>query len=178
MRSTRTIARIAGVFAAFAAFAAFAPLGAQSMQDISTEYRPARNETFVRMKKLALDNENQIGAFYAYSGHTQQTPANEVTVHVVHSGAAWAYAMGYNVVVVLDGNTRVPLPRAQRAASVGDGYVLEQLFIAVPRQQAAQIAQAHKVEMKVGDRAFTWSDSLQHAFSEIAASAGAGAGAR
>ena len=172
MRSTRTIAKLAMIAGAFAAFA---PLGAQDVHDISTEYRPARNETFVRMKKLALDNENQIGAFYAYSGHTQQAPVNEVTMHVVHSGAAWAYAMGYNVVVVLDGNTRVPLPRAQRATSVGDGYVLEQLFIAVPRQQAAQIAQAHKVEMKVGDRAFTWSDSLQHAFGEIAASAGAGA---
>lgn len=169
MRSTLTIAMIAG------ALAAFSPLGAQGTQEISAEYRPARNETFVRMKKLPLDNENQIGAFYAYSGHTQQAPVNEVTVHVVHSGAAWAYAAGHDVVVVLDGSTRVPLTRAQRATSVGDGYVVEQLFIAVPRQQATQIAQAHKVEMKVGDRDFTWSDSLQQAFREIAQSADAGA---
>jgi len=172
MRSTLTIAMIAG------ALAAAAPLGAQGMHEISAEYRPARNETFVRMKKLPLDGENQIGAFYAYSGHTQQAPANEVTVHVVHSGAAWAYAAGYDVVVVLDGNTRVPLTRAQRATSVGEGYVLEQLFIAVPRQQATQIAQAQKVEMKVGGRDFTWSDSLQQAFREIAASAGTGAATR
>lgn len=169
MRSTLTIAMIAG------AFAAFAPLGAQATQDISAEYRPARNETFVRMKKLPLDNENQIGAFYAYSGHTQQAPVNEVTVHVVHSGAAWAYAAGYDVVLVLDGSKRVPLARTQRATSVGEGYVLEQLFIAVPRQQATQIAQAHQVQMKVGDRAFTWSDSLQRAFREITTSADAGA---
>ena len=169
MRSTLTIATIA------AALAATAPLGAQETHGISTEYRPARNETFVRMNKLPLDSANQIGAFYAYAGHTQQAPASELTVHVVHSGAAWAYATGHEVVLVLDGRTRLPLTRAQRATSVGEGYVLEQLFIAVPRQQATQIAQARQVEMKVGDRAFTWSDSLQRAFREIAESADAGA---
>ena len=110
---TSTLALALAMFAG--ALAAVAPLGAQGMQDISAEYRPARNETFVRMKKLPLDNENQIGAFYVrILGHTQKAPANEVTVHVVHSGAAWAYAAGYDVVVVLDG---IGQPARRRARS-------------------------------------------------------------
>lgn len=80
-------------------------------------------------------------------------------------------AYDHTVVLVLGDRSRVPLPRAIRSATVGDGYMLEQIMMTLSREQAAQIAQARKVEMKVGSNAFVWSDTLQRAFREIVATA-------
>ena len=151
------------------ALAIAAPLGAQATAPISTEFFPAKGQTLVRMGKLSLDDENRLGAFYSFAGQAQQAPVPELTLHVVHSGAQWAYLAGYDVVMLLDDKTRIPLPRARRVASVGEGFTLEQIFIAVPREQAEQIAHARKVEMMVGPREFVWTDTLQQAFRQMSA---------
>jgi hypothetical protein len=158
------------------ALAIAAPLSAQgTTSDITTEFFGKKDQTLVRMGKVPLDRENQLGAFYAYAGRAQQAPVQEMTLHFVRSGAQWAYAYDYNVVVLLDDKTRIPLPRARRAASVGEGFALEQIFIAVSRDQASQIAHAQKVQMNVGPKAFVWTDSLQRAFREMSALADGGA---
>ena len=162
MQKTLTIAALA------CALSAVNRLGAQTTGDVRTEYNPARNETFVRMEKVPLDGENKVGAFYSFPGRTQQAPVADLTVHFVRSGADWAYQYGYDVVVLLDDKTQLPLTRAQRRTSVGHGFVLEQIFIAVTRQEALQIAQAHKVGIKVGAKGFGWSDSLQRSFRQLA----------
>ena len=156
------------------AFALTTRLGAQDTSDVTTEFFGAKNQTLVRMGKLSLDGQNQLGAFYSFAGRAQQAPVPELTLHFVRSGSQWAYAYDYNVVVVLDDKTRMPLPRARRSTSVGEGYRLEQIFIAVSREQAAQIAQARKVQMNVGTSAFVWTDSLQRAFRQMSAMAGGG----
>lgn len=166
MRKTRNVALTFAVLAC--ALGAVTRLGAQTSGDVSTEYNRVRNETFVRMEKVQLDGENQLGAFYSFPGRTQQAPVADLTVHFVRSGADWAYHYAYDVVLLLDDKTQLPLTRAQRRASVGHGFVLEQIFIAVSRQQASQIAQAHKVEMKVGGKGFVWSDPLQRSFRQMA----------
>lgn len=161
-RASRAIALLLVLATAIAA-----PLSAQGTADITTEFFGKKNQTLVRMGKVPLDHENQLGAFYTFVGAAQQAPVPEMTLHFVRSGAQWAYAYDYSVVVVLDDKTRMPLPRARRATSVGEGYTLEQIFIAVSREQAAQIAHAQKVQMSVGPRAFIWTDSLQRAFREM-----------
>lgn len=155
------------VIALLFALAAALPLSAQGTADITTEFFGRKNQTLVRMGKVPLDHENQLGAFYSFVGAAQQAPVPELVLHFVRSGSQWAYAYDYSVVVVLDDKTRMPLPRARRATSVGEGYTLEQIFIAVTREQAAQIAHAQKVRMSVGPRAFVWTDSLQRAFREM-----------
>ena len=155
-------------------------LGAQAKSvngasDVSSEFNTARGQTIVEMGKKPLDPNTRLGAFYSFPGHIQQAPVPELTLQLVRSAPTWAYAYDHSVMLVLDEKTRIPMTRAQRAASVGEGYTLEQIFIAVSREQAAQIAQARKVEMKVGSDAFVWSDSLQHAFREMVTSADAGA---
>lgn len=156
------------------ALAAATRVGAQGSTDVSAEFNTARGQTIVEMGKKPLDSNTRLGAFYAFAGHVQQAPAAELTLQLVRSAPTWAYAYDHTVMLVLDEKTRIPITTARRAASVGEGYTLEQIFIAVSREQASQIAQARKVEMKVGSDAFVWSDSLQHAFREIVTSADAG----
>jgi hypothetical protein len=172
LRGTRAGWRIALLLA----FAITTRLGAQDTSEVTTEFFGAKNQTLVRMGKLSLDSENQLGAFYSFAGRAQQAPVPELTLHFVRSGAQWAYAYDYNVVVVLDDKTRMPLPRARRSTSVGEGYMLEQIFIPVSREQAARIAQARKVQMNVGTKAFVWTDSLQQAFRQMSALAGGSGG--
>lgn len=149
-------------------------IGAQAT-GVSAEFNTARGQTIVEMGKMPLDPNTRLGAFYAFPGHIQQAPAAELTLHLVRSAPTWAFAYDHSVTLVLDDKTRLPITEAKRAASVGEGYTLEQIFIAVSREQASQIAQARKVEMKVGSSAFVWSDSLQHAFRAMVTSADAGA---
>jgi hypothetical protein len=156
------------------ALGATSRLGAQASADVSSEFNTPRGQTIVEMGKKPLDSNTRLGAFYAFPGHIQQAPASELTLHLVRSAPTWAYAYDHSVVLVLDEKTRIPFAQAKRATSVGEGYNLEQIFIAVSREQASQIAQARKVEMKVGSSAYVWSDSLQHAFREIVTSADAG----
>lgn len=166
-RAMRVTRNIALVFAL-----AFATrVRAQGSGDITTEFFPAKHQTLVRMGKLSLDDESKLGAFYSFDGQAQQAAVPELTLHFVHSGEQWAYIGGYDVVIVLDGKTRIPLPRTRRVASVGEGFTLEQIFIALPRAQAEQIASAKKVEMHVGPNVFTWTDSLDKTFREISARA-------
>jgi hypothetical protein len=167
--ATRRARKIALLFAF--GFAVAAPLAAQDTTEVTTEFFPAKHQTLVRMGKLSLDDESKLGAFYSFAGQAQQAPVPELTLHVVHSGAQWAYLEGYDVVIVLDDKTRIPLPRARRVASVGEGFTLEQIFIALPRAQADQIAHAQKVRMQVGPKQFVWTDSLQQTFREISARA-------
>ena len=157
--------------ALFLALAAAPRLGAQATTDVSTQFLQSRGQTLVEMEKKALDRESRLGAFYAFDGRTQQAPAPELTLHLVRSAAQWAWAYDHTVVLVLDDKSRVPLTRAIRSTSVGEGYMLEQIMMPLSRAQAAQVAQAHKVEMKVGSNAFVWSDTLQRAFREIVATA-------
>jgi hypothetical protein len=146
-------------------------LGAQGRSDVNAEFNTARGQTIVEMGKMPLDQNTRLGAFYAFPGHVQQAPVPELTLHLVRSAPTWAFAYDHSVMLVLDEKTHIPITTAKRATSVGEGYTLEQIFIAVSREQASQIAQARKVEMKVGGSAFVWSDSLQHAFREIVTSA-------
>ena len=157
--------------ALFLALGAAPRLGAQSTTDVSTEFLQSRNQTIVTMEKQALDPESRLGAFYAFAGRTQQAPASALTLHLVRSATQWAWAYDHTVVLVLDDKSRVSLPGATRSATVGEGYMLEQIMMPLSREQAAQIAQARKVEMKVGSNAFVWSDTLQRAFRELVASA-------
>ena len=159
--------------ALFLALGATTRLGAQASPDVNTEF--LRGQTLVTMGKIDLDRESKLGAFYSFVGRTQQAPVPEVMLHLVHSGTQWAYAYDHTVVLVLDDKSRMPLPRAVRSSSVGEGYMLEQIMMPLSREQAAQIAQARKVEMKVGSNAFVWSDTLQRAFRQIVASAGGSA---
>ena len=148
-------------------------VGAQGSAVVSSEFNVPRGQTIVEMGKMPLDQNTRLGAFYSYPGHVQQAPASELTMHIVRSAATWAFAYDHTVMLVLDDKTRLPFAEAKRATSVGEGYALEQIFFAVSRDQASQIAQAHKVEMKVGSSAFVWSDSLQHAFRAMVTSADA-----
>jgi hypothetical protein len=150
-------------------------VGAQAATGVSAEFNTARGQTIVEMGKVPLDPNTRLGAFYAFAGHTQQAPVPELTLQLVRYAPTWAYAYDHSVMLVLDEKIRIPFTQAKRAASVGEGYTLEQIFFAVSREQASQIAQARKVEMKVGSSAFVWSDSLQHAFREMVTSADAGA---
>jgi hypothetical protein len=150
-------------------------LGAQGSPDVTTEFLQSRGQTLVEMAKMPLDRESKLGAFYGFDGRVKPVPAPEVTLHLVHSSPQWAYAFDYTVVMVLDDKSRMPLPRARRSSHVGEGYQLEQIMMPLSREQAAQIARANKVEMKVGPRAFVWSDTLQRAFRQIVASAGGSA---
>jgi Zn finger protein HypA/HybF involved in hydrogenase expression len=157
------------------ALGATSRMEAQVSADVSSEFNVPRGQTIVEMAKKSLDQSTRLGAFYSYPGHVQQAPASELTLHIVRSAPTWAFAYDHTVMVILDDRTRLPFAEAKRATSVGEGYTLEQIFFAVSRDQASQIAQAHKVEMKVGSSAFVWSDSLQHAFREMVTSADAGA---
>ena len=150
-------------------------LGAQGSPDLTTEFLQSRGQTLVEMGKLPLDRESKLGAFYAFAGRTQQAPVPEVTLHLVRSATQWAFAYDHTVVLVLDDKSSMPLPRARRSTSVGEGYMLEQIMMPLSRAQAAQIAQARKVEMKVGSNAFVWSDTLQRAFRQMVTSAGGSA---
>jgi hypothetical protein len=146
-------------------------LGAQQRAAVSTEFLQSRGQTLVEMEKQALDPVTRLGAFYAFPGRIQQAPASELTLHLVRSASQWAWAYDHTVVLVLDDRSRLPFPRAIRSAHVGEGYMLEQIMMTLSREQAAQIAKARKVEMKVGPDAFVWSDTLQQAFREIVATA-------
>ena len=146
-------------------------LGAQATSDVTSEFLQSRGQTLVEMEKKALDAESRLGAFYAFPGRTRQAPVSELTLHLVRSANQWAWAYDHTVVLVLDDRSRVAFPRAIRSATVGEGYRLEQIMMTLSREQAAQIAQARKVEMKVGSNAFVWSDTLQRAFREMVASA-------
>lgn len=157
--------------ALFLALGAAPRLGAQATAGVTTEFLRSRGQTLVEMEKKALDSESRLGAFYAFDGRTRQTPVQELTLHLVRSSNQWAWAYDHTVVLVLDDRSRVALPRAIRSATVGEGYMLEQIMMPLSRTQAAQVAQAHKVEMKVGSNAFVWSDTLQRAFREIVATA-------
>ena len=173
---TRTYCRAALLLALGAA----PRLGAQgsspsvSSPGVSSEFLQSRNQTIVTMEKQALDPESRLGAFYGFAGHTQQAPARELTLHLVRSAAQWAWAYDHTVVLVLDDRNRVSLPSAVRSATVGDGYMLEQIMMTLSREQAAQVAQARKVELRVGSNDFVWSDTLQQAFRHIVASADGG----
>ena len=149
-------------------------LDAQVSAEVSSEFNAPRGQTIVEMGKKPLDSNTRLGAFYAFPGHVQQAPATELTMQIVRSAPTWAFAYDHSVMLVLDDKTRLPFAQAKRATSVGEGYALEQIFFAVSRDQASQIAQAHKVQMTVGSSAFVWSDSLQHAFREMVTSAGGG----
>jgi hypothetical protein len=157
--------------ALFLALGATTRLGAQGTADVSTEFLASRGQTIVTMGKMPLDAESKLGAFYAFNGHTQQAPASELMLHLVRSASQWAWAYDHTVVLVLDDKSSVPLPRAVRSTSVGEDYMLEQIMMPLSREQAAQVAQARKVAMKVGSNEFVWSDSLQRAFRQIVASA-------
>lgn len=146
-------------------------LGAQGTPDVSAEFLQSRGQTIVTMEKKALDPESRLGAFYAFAGRTQQAPAAGLTLHLVRSANQWAWAYDHTVILVLDDKSRVPLPAATRSATVGEGYMLEQIMMPLSREQAAQVAQARKVEMKVGSNDFVWSDTLQRAFRQLVASA-------
>jgi hypothetical protein len=161
--------------ALFLALGAATRLGAQGHADVSTEFLQSRGQTIVTMEQVQLDPESRLGAFYAFAGRTQQVPVPELTLHFIRSGAQWAYAYDHTVVLVLDEKSRVPLSRALRSTSVGEGYVLEQIMMPLSREQAAKIAQARTVEMRVGSNAFVWSDTLQRAFRQMVASAGGSA---
>lgn len=166
MRSYMTVALVI-------ALGATGRLGAQVSANVSSEFNTPRGQTIVEMAKKPLDSHTRLGAFYSFPGHIQQSPAPELTLHLVRSAPTWAFAYDHSVMLVLDDRTRLPFAQAKRATSVGEGYTLEQIFVAVSREQASQIAQARKVEMKVGSSAFVWSDSLQHAFREMVSSADA-----
>ena len=153
--------------ALFLALGAAPRLGAQATPSVSTEFLQSRGQTLVTMEKKALDRESRLGAFYAFTGRTQQAPVPELTLHLVRSGTQWAWAYGHAVVLVLDDKRSMPLPRAIRSTTVGEGYMLEQIMMPLSREQAGQIAKAGKVEMKVGSDAFVWSDTLQRAFREM-----------
>lgn len=153
------------------ALAAAPRLHAQAPTSVSTEFLQSRGQTLVEMEKKPLDSQSRLGAFYAFPGRVQQAPAQELTLHLVRSASQWAWAYDHTVVLVLDGKSRIPVPRALRSTSVGEGYMLEQIMMTLSRDQAAQIAKASKVEMKVGSDAFVWSDTLQRAFREMVASA-------
>jgi hypothetical protein len=142
-------------------------LGAQASADVTTEFLQSRGQTLVTMEKKALDPVSRLGAFYAFPGRIQQAPVPELTLHLVRSANQWAWAYDHTVVLVLDDRSRLPLPRAIRSSTVGEGYMLEQIMMPLSREQAAQIARARKVEMKVGSAAFVWSDTLQRAFREM-----------
>src|SRR3954463_6647338 len=73
-------------------------LGAQATPEVTTEFFGAKGQTLVRMGKIPLDGENQLGAFYTFAGRAQQAPVAELTLHFVRSGAQWAYASGHDVV--------------------------------------------------------------------------------
>lgn len=159
----------------FLALAAAPRLGAQAKTgattSVSTEFLQSRGQTLVEMEKKPLDAQSRLGAFYSFPGRTQQAPVQELTLHLVRSSKQWAWAYDHTVVLVLDGASQVPVPRALRSTSVGEGYMLEQIMMTLSRAQASQIARASKVEMKVGSDAFVWSDTLQRAFREMVASA-------
>jgi hypothetical protein len=157
------------------ALAAAPRLGAQATPNVSTQFLPSRGQTLVEMDKKPLDAQARLGAFYAFPGQVQQAPAPELTLHLVRSSNQWAWAYDHTVILVLDGKSRLPFPRAIRSTHVGEGYMLEQIMMTLSREQAAQIANARKVEMKVGSDAFVWSDTLQAAFREMVASAGGSA---
>jgi len=160
--------------ALFLALGATTPLGAQGSAqttDVSAEFLQSRGQTIVTMEKKALDPQSKLGAFYGFPGRTQQAPAPELTLHLVRSGTQWAWAYDHTVVLVLDDKSRIPLPRAIRSATVGEGYMLEQIMMPLSRVQATQVAQARKVTMQVGADAFVWSDTLQRAFRQLVASA-------
>ena len=157
--------------ALFLALGATTRLGAQASAAVSSEFVEARGQSIVTMGKMPLDAESKLGAFYGFAGRIQNAPAKELTLHLVRSGTQWAWAYDHTVVLVLDDKSRVSVPRAIRSATVGEGYMLEQIMMPMSREQAAQVAQARKVEMKVGSDAFVWSDSLQRAFRQIVASA-------
>jgi hypothetical protein len=167
------------IAALFLAAATAPRLGAQAKadtsSDVTTEFLQSRGQTLVTMEKQALDPVSRLGAFYAFPGRTQQGPAPELTLHLVRSANQWAWAYDHTVVLVLDDRSRVPLPGAMRSATVGEGYMLEQIMMPLSRDQAAQVAQARKVTLQVGGNAFVWSDTLQRAFREIVASAGGSA---
>ena len=154
------------------ALAATTRLGAQgTAAAVTTEFLQSRGQTLVEMEKKSLDRESRLGAFYAFPGRIQQAPASELTLHIVRSSNQWAWAFDHTVVLVLDDKSRLPLPRAVRSATVGEGYMLEQIMMTLSREQATQVAQARKVTLQVGSNAFVWSDTLQRAFREIVSSA-------
>ena len=128
------------------------------------------------MEKKSLDPVSRLGAFYAFPGQTQQAPVPEITLHLVRSSIQLAWAYYHTVVLVLDDKSRLPLPKASRSASVGEGYMLEQIMMTLSREQATQVARANKVELKVGSSAFVWSDTLQRAFRQMVESAAGSAG--
>lgn len=165
MIRTVTIAGIALVLSA--------RLGAQTTVDVTTEFDSVRNRTIVTMEKVPLDRENELGAFYAYDGRAQSAAVPEFTLHFVHMGPQWAYIYAGDPVLMLDDRTPLPLTRVKRAMRAGDGYVLEQMFLFVSLEQAAQIAQARKVAMTVGNNQFVWSDTLHGAFRHMTQFAGA-----
>lgn len=161
--------------ALFLALGAAPRLGAQASSDVTTEFLQSRGQTIVTMEKQALDSYSRLGAFYGFAGRIQQAPAADLTLHLVRSATQWAWAYDHTVVLVLDDKSRVSLPGATRSATVGEGYMLEQIMMPLSREQAGQIAQARKVEMKIGSDAFVWSDTLQRAFRQLVASADGGA---
>ena len=149
--------------------------GAQGTPNVSSEFNAPRGQTIVEMAKMPLDSNTRLGAFFGFAGHVQQAPASELTLHIVRTAPTWAFAYDHSVMLVLDGTTRIPIALSTRSTTVGDGYALEQVLFAVSREQASQVARAHKVEMRVGSSGFVWSDALQQAFREIVATADGGA---
>ena len=120
--------------------------------EITTTYDRIGNYTVVAADQFDLGGLKLRVSFF-YPGGVLRTP-EEVSFHFSRSATTWQYLTYRPVTVLLDDTTRLDLGKASHDGSVHRGSVLEQMFVKVHTVNFMQIAQAKKVEGRIGTTDF------------------------
>ncbi len=134
---------------------------APASQQITSTYDRINNYTRVALDRMSL-GRLELQASFMYPGTTFTAPS-KVFLHFSQQSATWNYLKYRPLRLLLDDTTRLDLGSVTHDGSVGQGYVLEQMFAEVPVSRLQQILAAETVEGQLGTTPFKLTPSQLNA---------------
>lgn len=120
--------------------------------NITSQFDKFEKYTAISLEKMPISGGNserlELSAFFIKS-ETSNTPPNSVILRFLSMSDDWRY-LKYHDVSILADNRPLSFSPSEHDGSVGSGYVLEFIDVALPYQTFVQMVNAGKVEMRVG----------------------------
>lgn len=120
----------------------------------------------VRSDPIAFLRLPDFSLSYAYPGTDKRTPSF-ITLAFSSSQRSWVYLDSHDVTILVDDSLRFQPDSRHDGKVGGGGYVYENVFATLPIGEAVRLADAQKVEVRVGPREFRLGPNQRAALREF-----------
>jgi hypothetical protein len=138
--------------------------------EIVAEYHRFDDVTVVRLRPMIITklptDELTLGASFENRGNLVR-PSDEASIHFVSISKEWRYTTDRSLILLIDGE-QLPLHTTDYSRLVDQGSAFESMSVELSHKTLARIANAKKVEGRLGQRKFELSKGMLEGLKELA----------